>query len=97
MTEAFRIYPCTIIASRYCGTYEGGAWLAFNCDENSIPEGATGGDIECSVFWDNVNKGLLAYQKLSYQQQPKTIIVGKGETPNEAVTDLLRQLKAQNE
>ena len=47
------IYPLTITADRYCGTYSGGCYIAWNLDAECIPEDANGGDLECWDFWDN--------------------------------------------
>lgn len=90
------IYPCTIIAARYGGHYEGGTWLAFNCDHDRIPWEATGDDISCGNFWDLQARGMLNYAPLNVvpheDVKPKLIVVGKGDTPNLAVVDLVKQL-----
>jgi hypothetical protein len=39
-----------IIETRYGGTYEGGAWAAFQSEE--IPDEVRGGDVECRTWWD---------------------------------------------
>lgn len=71
------IYPLTIIADRYSGTYSGGAYTAWNLDCWDIPDGPDGGDTECMMFWDNADKYY---------------IIGRGGTPDEAVADLERRL-----
>lgn len=73
------VYPVTIITTRYCGTYEGGAlWVAFNdhCDSEAL-HGAMGGDIQCSTFFE-------VYERF----KP----IGRGQTPEEAYQDLARKL-----
>lgn len=42
------LYPVTIVKTRYGGLYEGGAWGAFYCDPETVPEDAFGSDIECA-------------------------------------------------
>lgn len=44
-----KLYPVTIITSRYGGTYEGGTWIAFHADY--VPREAVGDDITCSQFF----------------------------------------------
>ena len=59
-------------------TYEGGKWLAFNehFDEHVI-DGAQGDDVTCAVFFDT---------------DAKLKPIGRGDNPNEAYNDLMRQL-----
>lgn len=45
-------YPITIVKSRYGGTYEGGKWLAFNCDPWHVPEQPFSDDVTCMTWWD---------------------------------------------
>lgn len=71
------IYPLTIIADRYGGTYSGGTFLAFNMYANEIPVEVDGSDTYCQAFW-NSNKDLL---------------VGRGTTPDAAYIDLFEQIK----
>ena len=52
------LYPVTIIATRYGGTYEGAAWAAFNLDECDVPVWATASDLECSAWWRDVAPGF---------------------------------------
>lgn len=68
------LYPITIIADRYNGSYSKGKFTAWNLRE--APVEVEDGDIECMNFWDDY-KGL----------------VGKGETPNEALEDLTEKSK----
>ncbi len=70
------IYPLTIIADRYTGTYSGGSFLAWNLDPDCIPEGAQGYDgADALDFWEK-----------------NTIPCGKGRTVSEALADLYIQL-----
>lgn len=75
-----KIYPITIISDRYTGTYSGGEWTAWACDADSIPEGIFDGDIECAAAWSELKEdrkcGKLAF--------------GIGNTPDEALRDLIR-------
>lgn len=72
------IYPLTIVADRYSGTYSGGEYLAFNLDSDEIPQGVLGDDVTAMEFWD--------YYSPYY-------IVGKGRTVSEALSDLYIKLK----
>jgi hypothetical protein len=71
------VYPVTIIATRYGGTYEGGRYAAFNMDEDDIPGEATAGDHECKTWWRDVAPGLP---------------VGVGATPDAALVALSDRL-----
>ena len=44
---ANRLYPVTIVQTRYGGIYEGGAWAAFLSHPEEIPHDAFGGDSVC--------------------------------------------------
>lgn len=71
------IYPLTIIADRYSGTYSGGRILAWNLEADAIPEGAQGYDGDDALdFWEN-------------DKTP----CGKGRTVSEAVLDLYVKMK----
>lgn len=91
------VYPCTVIPARYGGVYEGASWLAFNCVEDQVPWEATGDDITCGNFWNMQSKGMLNYAQRNVVPneylQPKLIVVGKGESPNLAVEDLIKRLE----
>lgn len=74
---AEHIYPLTICADRYGGTYSKGKYLAFNLDPDEVPKEISADDATCMNFWWNDFEG----------------IAGKGETIDEAALDLRRQLK----
>lgn len=69
------VYPLTILADRYGGTYSGAVFTAWNKDADLIPEGVDAGDVECDQFWQAFRGP-----------------VGKGETPDSAMWDLVRKL-----
>ena len=46
------IYPLTITADRYSGTYSGGDYIAWNFDAIDIPEDVNAGDEFCWDFWE---------------------------------------------
>ncbi len=50
LKDGYALYPVTIVADRYNGTYSGGSWLAFNLEADQIPKEVHGNDIECSDF-----------------------------------------------
>lgn len=62
-------YPCTIVAARYGGSYEGGKWLAFPVAHEAVPEEVDGGDLECSTWFNDT---------------ANTRQIGTGSTPDEA-------------
>ena len=49
--HARRIWPVTIIRTRYGGVYERGEWAAFPLGTEAVPPAATGSDTECADFW----------------------------------------------
>ncbi len=77
MEEDQYIRPLTIISDRYGGCYSDASFLAFNLEPWDVPKGVSwGGDVDCAEFWEDE----------SYQY-----IIGKGDTPEEAINDLIRQ------
>jgi hypothetical protein len=46
------LYPVTIVATRYGGTYEGGAWAAFPLDPWQVPVEPIADDITCATWWE---------------------------------------------
>ena len=66
------IYPLTVTADRYSGTYSGGNFIAWNLKPSDVPTEPFGSDVECMTFW-NCNS---------------TVICGKGSTLEEAVENL---------
>lgn len=82
MTKKTRkTYPIVVRQSRYSGVYEGGMWIA-TASTPAIPEPAffdyLTGDDE-----DAINLFLSAGSHL----------IGRGDTPNDALVDLERRLK----
>lgn len=69
------LWPVTIVKSRYGGTYEGAEWLAFNNSPEQVGAGGALGD-DCECLDFFADPGLL---------------VGKGSTPDEALSDLEKQ------
>lgn len=53
-----RLWPITVILTRYGGTYEGGQWAAFNMDHEYIPEDVMGDDISCCAWWSSWGGGV---------------------------------------
>ena len=72
------IHPLTIITDRYGGCYSGGKYLAFNLEPWNVPKGIDGCDIECATLWD---------------EEAKEYAIGKGDTAQEAIDDLARNLQ----
>lgn len=63
------IYPLTITADRYTGTYSGGQFIAWNLDADEVPEEIYCDDCGCHEFWrDNeivCGKGRTVSEALS--------------------------------
>lgn len=80
------LYPVTIVSTRYGGTYEGKAWAAFNAGPEQLSHPMQpyydwdGGDYECQVWW--ADNGKMPY-------------VAVGNTPNEALKNLINKQKEQ--
>lgn len=72
------LYPTTIVADRYAGTYSGGEWLAFPLNFWNIPEEIEADDVTCMLFWDDYDG-----------------VVGKGNTPELAMANLVAQMEEQ--
>ena len=47
------LYPVTIIATRYGGIYEGGAWAAFPLDFEQLPPQIDDDDVTCATWWSD--------------------------------------------
>lgn len=81
MDDLTTLYPIIVVQSRYGGTYEGGSWHALpNADaawtwSEGYAEYMFGGDQEAMIFW----------------KSPDAAKVGRGNTPNAAVLDLLER------
>lgn len=53
-----RLFPVTIITTRYSGVYEGGDWAAFKMRAHEVPRAATGDDSECMAWWNEYGAGV---------------------------------------
>lgn len=49
------IYPLTIVADRYTGTYSHGEYTAWNRYPGHIPEEIYSDDVTCSLFFHTTN------------------------------------------
>jgi hypothetical protein len=79
-------YPLTILMDRYSGMSAGGTFTAWNREAEEIPYEVSGGDFEAIGYWEKYYKN---YDKIQYQWQ----VVGIGNTPNDAVDDLIKKQK----
>lgn len=79
------LYPVTVFTARYSGTYEGAPWIAVQTHadpamsynpEEAHLSGCQSDDVTCMQWFDN------------NVHAP----VGRGDTPDQAVADLARQL-----
>lgn len=75
-------YPVTIIQDRYSGSYSDGQYLAFNLYPGAIPDEVGGGDMIEMEFWAEGGRH-------------EDYLIGKGETPNLALMDLLEKIEKQ--
>lgn len=71
------IYPLTIVKDRYGGAYSNGKYTAWNLKNWAVPDEISKSDCECSDFWNST---------------ASRYIIGKGDTIEEAVVDLAKQL-----
>lgn len=79
-------YPLTIIEDRYSGVYSHGIFTAWNRYADCVPDEIDGGDITAYDFW---NEYRDEYDMITHSAD----IVGLGNTPEEAVKDLMRRIK----
>lgn len=99
-----RVYPVTIITTRYGGVYEGGPWAALDCSHEEMPAAAVGDDVECAEFWALAREG--GYEISDWRawveappplpsdpsMRPRRMLnVGVGDTPDRALTSLLER------
>lgn len=75
------IYPVTVIKARY-GGYEGGDWLAFNCDPDMVPSAVWGSDMECFDFFND-------HERSNPKKNP--LKIGRGYSADEALKKLVAQ------
>ena len=80
--KILRLYPLTVICDRYSGVYSGGKYLAFNNSFDEIPFEICSGDANCMIFWAEENKYPV-------------YTIGKGDTPLEALEDLIKKLEGE--
>lgn len=73
------LYPLCIISDRYGGCYSGGNYTAWTTGIDSIPEGVFDDDVECCLTWN----------ELKAKRNEHKIVFGVGNTPNEALRDLI--------
>lgn len=50
MANNNNIYPLTIIRDRYCGSYSGGTYVAFNLESPEVPKEVFGDDCTAMRF-----------------------------------------------
>mgnify|MGYP004643046249 FL=1 len=78
--EELLVAPLCIVQDRYGGCYSGAEYLAFNMDPFCVAQlDVDAGDMSCLDFWE--------YEAENY-------IIGKGNTPLEALYDLQIKLKS---
>ena len=79
-------YPLTIIQDRYSGMSAGGTFTAWNREVECIPDEVSGGDFEAIGFWEDYWSN---YDNITRDFD----VIGVGNTPNDAVDDLIRRLQ----
>lgn len=81
-------YPLTIVRDRYSGVYSGGKYTAWNTDFYRVPLEIDSNDTECGAWWDDFDNGKIKLKTYI----DKLVYVGKGDTPTEAIENLLKQI-----
>lgn len=76
-------YPFTLIMDRYNGAYSGGRFLATNQFFDQIDTSIGGSDPEEMIFWGDFKQG----EPIGFMRDK--MYIGKGNTPQEAIDDLL--------
>lgn len=66
----------TVITDRYCGTWSGGKFTAWDMPLREIPYAVADNDIPCREFWHT---------------KAKEYLIGIGDTPEEAYKDLIKK------
>lgn len=66
-------WPCTVVRSRYGGTYEGGEWVALPLEFFAVPDDVSGDDGSCMAWFGDPDN--FAW-------------FGAGETPTAAISQL---------
>jgi len=84
-------YPFTLIMDRYDGTYSGGRFLATNQFFDEIDDSIGSSDPEEMIFWRDFKQG----ERVGFMRDK--MYIGKGNTPQEAIDDLLTLITKQNE
>jgi hypothetical protein len=74
------LFQTVIVQARYSGVYEGGLWLAFPNDTfPGLDSDAFGDDGDAQGFW--------------WDPDPLIPLIGRGNTPDEALEDMVRRYK----
>lgn len=73
MKESNKIYPLTIVADRYGGSYSGALFTAWNLNYDELPDEINDCDLGCGLFWTRANRDEIGF----------------GNDPNAAYQDLL--------
>lgn len=87
------LYPITIKADRYRGTYSGGGYQAWYCKPEDIPYDSFADDVPCARFWSEHKRKM----KDETEVTKSIILVGLGDTPNNALIDLNKKIHFRNE
>ena len=77
-------YPFTLIMDRYGGTYSGGKFLAMNQFYDEIDTSIGGSDPDEMIFWIEFKQG----EPIGFLGDK--MYIGKGDTPQDAIKDLLK-------
>ena len=72
-----KIYPLTIVADRYGGSYSGALFTAWNLQYDQLPGEISDCDLGCGIFWTKADRSEIGF----------------GSNPNEAYQDLLEKLQ----
>lgn len=89
--------PVTIKEDQYHGTYSGGKYQAWYCEPSCVDDvlyDSYANDVTCARFWTRYNKKMKDETEVI---KAATILVGLGDTPNDALIDLNKKVKFRNE
>lgn len=88
------LYPVTITADRYSGTYSGGAYLAWPMCPEDVPSDPDEGDGEALIFWgeNTIPVGRGATPNEAKEDLIRRLETGEDEKPRTPATALLEVL-----
>jgi hypothetical protein len=90
-SNGWKGYPLTLARDGYSGVYSGGEWLAFALGPAEVPSQPWEGDVTAAAYWGSGD--VLGGRVLPQDQPRNPRFVGRGGTPEAALSDLNRRMK----